>query len=102
MQEGNVQFPSPAWDEISPEAIAFIKKLMTKDPDSRPTAAEALKDPWLQQEEVQPDGIDRKSSFIPASSPLAKQLSKERIVKHKDRKLAESFRAFMDRIKVRD
>ena len=102
VQEGNVTFPSPAWDEISPKAIAFIKRLMMKDPDACPTAAEALKDPWLQQDEVQPDGIDRKSSFISASSHHAKQLSKERIVKHKDRKLVEAFRGFMDRVKVRD
>lgn len=101
VQEGNVTFPSPAWDYISPEAIAFIKRLTTKDPETRPTAAEALTDPWIQQAEVQPKGIDRRASFIPQSSPQARQVSKERLVQHNDRPLANAFRGFMDRIKQR-
>jgi serine/threonine protein kinase len=32
---------------MSVESLAFIKKLLTVSPASRPSAAEALKDPWF-------------------------------------------------------
>lgn len=100
VEEGIVKFPSPAWDHISPEAIKFIKRLTMKDPDARPTATEALNDTWIQQENVQPKGVDRRASFIPPSSPHTKRVSKEMQVQHTDRNLAGSFKNFMDRIKV--
>mmetsp|Transcript_8392 Transcript_8392/g.17413 ORF Transcript_8392/g.17413 Transcript_8392/m.17413 type:complete len:163 (+) Transcript_8392:60-548(+) len=50
VKEGNVKFPSPAWDKISPAAIDFIKRLLDKDPDRRPSAAEAMEDPWITHE----------------------------------------------------
>jgi len=39
-----------AWEAVSPECVDFVKTLLTKDPLSRPTAAEALSHAWLKQE----------------------------------------------------
>jgi len=38
---------SQAWKMISPGAQNFVLKLLTVDPKLRPSAAEALKEPWL-------------------------------------------------------
>lgn len=62
--EGKVEFPPSSWEEISNEAKDFIKKLLERNPKRRPTASEALKDPWLQQEKVQPRGLSRNASFV--------------------------------------
>ncbi|OXA41744.1 calcium/calmodulin-dependent protein kinase type IV [Folsomia candida] len=45
---GDYEFESPYWDEISLPAKEFVKQLMTVDPDKRPTAKEALLNPWVQ------------------------------------------------------
>jgi len=52
VKEGTVKFPSPAWDKVSAPAIAFVKRLLDKDPDRRPSAAQALRDPWINHEKV--------------------------------------------------
>jgi Ca2+-binding EF-hand superfamily protein len=44
---GEFSFSDEAWDNISSEAKDFIKKLLTWDESSRPTAAQALKHPWI-------------------------------------------------------
>lgn len=36
------------WDHVSDEAKAFVKSLLQLDPQQRPSAAEALKSPWMQ------------------------------------------------------
>jgi calcium-dependent protein kinase len=46
-------FPtSDKWTRLSPEAQGLIGQLVTPDPKKRPTAVEALQDPWLLQTEV--------------------------------------------------
>jgi Ca2+-binding EF-hand superfamily protein len=35
------------WDRVSHEAKAFIRRLVNRDPDARPTAKQALDDPWF-------------------------------------------------------
>jgi serine/threonine protein kinase len=40
-------FPAEYWDEVSPEAKAFIKNLLAKEPEHRLTAKQALAHPWL-------------------------------------------------------
>jgi len=52
VKTGKVIFPSPSWDHISEGAIDFIKRLLQLDPDKRPSASEALQDPWLNQKKV--------------------------------------------------
>jgi serine/threonine protein kinase/Ca2+-binding EF-hand superfamily protein len=40
-------FRRSAWQEVSDEAKDFIKILLNKDPEQRPSAKDALKHPWL-------------------------------------------------------
>lgn len=62
VKEGNLDFPSPAFDTVSSDAIEFVKRLMDKDPEKRPTASEALLDPWItknqQQQQQQKENIN--------------------------------------------
>jgi calcium-dependent protein kinase len=99
--EGELTFPSPAWDSISPEAIAFIGRLMNRNPEERPTAFEAMKDPWLIQENVQPKGLDRRASFVPASSSKLSLDSQQKLLRHSDREKQNAFRRFLNTVKVR-
>ncbi|KAJ3031899.1 UNVERIFIED_CONTAM: hypothetical protein HDU68_010858 [Siphonaria sp. JEL0065] len=50
IKQGLYNFPSPWWDEVSPEAIDLIKKLIIVDPQARLTAAQALQHPWMTME----------------------------------------------------
>ena len=43
------------WDNISPEAKAFVKSLLQIDPKMRPTAPKALKSAWMRKEFPQDD-----------------------------------------------
>ncbi|GKY99080.1 hypothetical protein MPSEU_000863700 [Mayamaea pseudoterrestris] len=47
---GRFDFPSPEWDEISESAKAFVVEMLQKDPNKRPTAAEALQHQWLMEQ----------------------------------------------------
>eukprot|EP01113_Clastostelium_recurvatum_P017422 TRINITY_DN2044_c0_g1_i1.p1 TRINITY_DN2044_c0_g1~~TRINITY_DN2044_c0_g1_i1.p1 ORF type:complete len:496 (+),score=141.35 TRINITY_DN2044_c0_g1_i1:84-1490(+) len=40
-------FPSPEWDEISPAAKDFVKKVLLLNPHERLSAQNALEHPWL-------------------------------------------------------
>ncbi|RRT53743.1 hypothetical protein BHE74_00011894 [Ensete ventricosum] len=40
-------FTEPPWTSISPEAKDFVKRLLSKDPRRRMTAAQALCHPWI-------------------------------------------------------
>jgi len=46
---GKFSFSDPIWNNISDFAKDFISSLLTKDQNKRPTAAEALNHPWIQQ-----------------------------------------------------
>jgi serine/threonine protein kinase len=39
-------FPSPWWDEVSPQAKALISAMLTVDPKTRVTAAQTLANEW--------------------------------------------------------
>ncbi|KDQ51352.1 hypothetical protein JAAARDRAFT_41197 [Jaapia argillacea MUCL 33604] len=45
--EAKIEFHERYWGNVSADAKDFIKKLLNPDPKERPTAAEALKHPWL-------------------------------------------------------
>lgn len=45
--EGRVEFPSPFWDPISPEARAFVLALLNVDEATRLSCARALEHPWM-------------------------------------------------------
>ena len=36
------------WLSLTPECRAFVKRTLAFDPDARPTAAQALQDPWFE------------------------------------------------------
>lgn len=42
-----LQFPSPEWDTVTPEAKNLINQMLTINPVKRITAQEALKHPWV-------------------------------------------------------
>jgi serine/threonine protein kinase len=45
-----VEFLSPYWDSVSPEAIDLIRKMLEKEPGKRLTADQALEHPWIIKE----------------------------------------------------
>lgn len=40
-------FPSPEWDDISSSAKDFVRGLLKKDPNDRPTASKAMEHQWI-------------------------------------------------------
>ena len=44
---GNFSFPEEDWGTVSDEAKNFVAKLLEMDPAKRPTAEQALNDPWI-------------------------------------------------------
>lgn len=47
VRKQDINFNDPVWATISQDAKDFIKRLLTKDPELRPSAEAALKDKWL-------------------------------------------------------
>ncbi|CAB9509998.1 MAP kinase-activated protein kinase 2 (Fragment) [Seminavis robusta] len=47
--KGHYQFISRRWKTVSSGAKAFVVRLLQDKPDKRPSAAEALADPWLRK-----------------------------------------------------
>lgn len=47
IMKGQVTYYSPNWSKISHSAKSFISSLFTMDIDKRPSAAKALRHPWL-------------------------------------------------------
>jgi len=95
---GDVKFPSPSWDHISEGAISFLKTLLNLDPDERVSAAEALEDPWLNQEKVHPYGLAWVASFIPHMSYFHADHHR---VKHTDKEKRSKFANFMKHVKAK-
>lgn len=54
VQVGKLEFPSPEWDTISKDAKDFVRKLLNRDDVARPTAAQALKHPFIATHVVEP------------------------------------------------
>ncbi|CAM9938099.1 unnamed protein product, partial [Phaeothamnion confervicola] len=47
IQFGKLSMDGEEWEDISSDAKDFIRRLLTKDPDRRMTAVEALQHPWV-------------------------------------------------------
>jgi len=58
------QFHPDTWQDISPEAISFIRSLMTPNPKNRPTCQEALAHPWLNNRHNLEKRKRRDSSYL--------------------------------------
>jgi len=94
VKEGNVAFPSPAWDPISTEAKRFVRKLMDKDPEGRPSAAKAMEDPWVNRELVKNPFRRRwHGTFLSPTSEEFRSVPDDRrkIVAHADRQRRDTF-----------
>eukprot|EP00803_Ostreobium_quekettii_P004365 evm.model.scf_394.1 EVM.evm.TU.scf_394.1 scf_394:12902-20036(+) len=48
---GDLDFVMPPWDELSPQAMDFVKSLLQREPEKRPTAEQALEHEWLSEGE---------------------------------------------------
>jgi calcium-dependent protein kinase len=46
---GKFTFADPVWNNVSESGKDFITQLLTKDPDQRPSAAQSLNHPWIQE-----------------------------------------------------
>lgn len=60
IRKGEFSFRGRVWDEVSDDALDFIQQLLTYAPDDRPTAAEALQHPWLQNSRKEVKGAFKK------------------------------------------
>lgn len=72
--QGALEFEGDRWQrDLSPQGLRFVQALMTRDPAARPSAAEALKHPWLT--ELQPIRPPTKQAVeeAPEAAPEAKQ-----------------------------
>ena len=87
-----MKFPSPAWDKISPEAIGFVQKLMDRDPEERPSAAEAMEDPWVNQELVNPFRKKWHGTFLSPATKEFQKVPQNKFVVHTDRNRRDNFR----------
>jgi serine/threonine protein kinase len=58
IKKGIFDFPSPSWDNISPDAINIIKNLLVVDPAKRMNPDELLKHHWIQGETTTKKGGD--------------------------------------------
>ncbi|GIL77760.1 hypothetical protein Vretifemale_7216, partial [Volvox reticuliferus] len=75
---GDLDFIRPPWDVISPAAKEFVSSLLRRDPAIRPTAAEALHHPWLQQFDPAAAAAagDGSSSSRPLNDSLVQRLQR--------------------------
>jgi serine/threonine protein kinase len=100
VKAGEIVFPSPSWDHISEGAVGFVQRLLVLDPEQRPSASQALEDPWLKQEKVQPHGLAWAASFIPKLSRHASNVEEHHYVKHVDEEKRSMFASFKEHVKV--
>ena len=72
IMEGNVSFEDPEWEQVSDIAKDFVRKLLTYDEDSRPTAEEALCHPWIVDAIRESSDTFRKCHSVVAADALSK------------------------------
>jgi len=59
IMKGKFDFPDPDWTNISYQAKEFIRTLLTLDPTKRPTATEALTNPWFEMAHAEPVALTK-------------------------------------------
>lgn len=55
VQEAPIHTAGPAWQAVSPDAVALVRRMLDRDCSSRITAEQALQDPWLLEMTSSPD-----------------------------------------------
>ena len=73
-----MKMTGPVWNQVSPEAKAFVKSLLQCDPNKRPTATEALQSPWM---------VKTANLKVEYSFPHHKQYCEEMELKHNARNI---------------
>ncbi|CAM8988198.1 unnamed protein product [Rhodiola kirilowii] len=63
---GNVDFESDPWPSISKSAKDLIRRMLTRDPRRRITAAQVLKHPWIK--------VDGEATDVPISSSIVSRI----------------------------
>ena len=81
VQTAALEFPSPEWDDISDEAKDFVQSLLQREAYARPTAAEAMKHPWIAKHISATPGIPPPKPF--SNSWRSGGEPDDRIAKHK-------------------
>lgn len=52
IKKGKFSFAHPSWKAISSKAKELIKKMLTVNPNERPSIDEVFKHPWLQDSHI--------------------------------------------------
>ncbi|KII64640.1 Calcium/calmodulin-dependent protein kinase type II subunit delta [Thelohanellus kitauei] len=62
--EKPLEFPSPEWDTVSPEAKTLIASMLEKDPFKRCSARQALDSPWIQNRSTVARRLNRQDTML--------------------------------------
>ncbi|KAJ3217855.1 calcium calmodulin-dependent protein kinase type 1G [Dinochytrium kinnereticum] len=80
VMNGDYEFDDEGWASISNKAKAFVARMLTVNPERRPTAKEMLQDPWLMDafsNKYQKTGVSRtrslKAAFMKFFDPAQPQ-----------------------------
>ncbi|XP_066940052.1 uncharacterized protein [Macrobrachium rosenbergii] len=70
ISRGELDFPAELFEDISPEAIDFMKRLLLRQPERRMSARECLSHPWMKKDIKRPTTLDIPPSALctPATS----------------------------------
>lgn len=63
-----LQYPSPEWDTVTPEAKNLINQMLTVNPSKRIRSDEALKHPWICVSSVKMSSLMSSLIFAPLFS----------------------------------
>lgn len=89
IETGSYNFDNVKWNDISPEAIDLIKKLLELDPERRITAKEALKHPWINPNTKKVSPIK-----LPTSPELNKSISFDTFQRNKNKRKSNAISPF--------
>mmetsp|Transcript_35961 Transcript_35961/g.60582 ORF Transcript_35961/g.60582 Transcript_35961/m.60582 type:complete len:527 (+) Transcript_35961:150-1730(+) len=102
ISKGEYDLTNKPWPKISTQAKDLIKRLLTKDPEKRISAAQALKHPWLRVGGEAPDTVlddtvltrMRKFSGMNRLKKMALHVIAKNMAEHEITGLKELFKSF--------
>lgn len=53
-----MDFDTPVWQQISPDAKDLVQSLLSLDPKNRPTCQEILHHPWIAGEDLSQEALE--------------------------------------------